>query len=395
MILLRLVSLQYARKHRLRWLLTTFGILLGVSTFVGMHAAGDAVLRALNETVDRIAGKTQLQISAGEAGFPEEVLEQAQSIDAVEVAVPVVEAVVQTGLPGEGNLLILAVDMTGDRSLRDYDLNSNEQDVVDDPLVFLAQADSLIVTHEFAERNRLGIDSQLAMKTMDGAKRFTIRGIMNSSGGLGAAFGGNLAVMDIYSAQSVFGRGRRFDRIDVRLKEPYTLEQGQAELQRVLGPGFQVDVPAARGRQFESLLSIYSLTVDITSLFALFIGMFIIYNGLGIAVTQRRSEIGILRALGATRPQILALFLTESAIAGLIGSALGVMFGMAIARMMSGNVSNILQSLYGVAVRPGEITLSPVLVLGAVTIGIVTSMIAAIVPARNAARVDPVKALQK
>ena len=55
-------------------------------------------------------------------------------------------------------------------------------------------------------------------------------------------------------------------------------------------------------------------------MFALFIGMFIIYNSFAIAVTQRRSEIGILRALGATRAQIRTLFLAESAVAGLIGS---------------------------------------------------------------------------
>ena len=61
---------------------------------------------------------------------------------------------------------------------------------------------------------------------------------------------------------------------------------------------------------------IYSLASNITSLFALFIGMFIIYNTFAIAVTQRRGEIGILRALGATRSQIRTLFLTESAVAG-------------------------------------------------------------------------------
>ncbi len=59
-------------------------------------------------------------------------------------------------------------------------------------------------------------------------------------------------------------------------------------------------------------------------MFALFIGMFIIYNTFAIAVTQRRSEIGILRALGATRGQIRTLFLVESALTGLAGTLLGV-----------------------------------------------------------------------
>ena len=55
--------------------------------------------------------------------------------------------------------------------------------------------------------------------------------------------------------------------------------------------------------------------------------MFIIYNTFQIAVTQRRSEIGILRALGATRRQIRTLFLGESVVAGLFGSVLGLLVG--------------------------------------------------------------------
>src|SRR5205814_8129084 len=59
------------------------------------------------------------------------------SAASVRVAVPVIEAVVETGMKAEGNLLILGVDMTGDRTLRDYDLESGDEAVVDDPLVFL------------------------------------------------------------------------------------------------------------------------------------------------------------------------------------------------------------------------------------------------------------------
>src|SRR5215467_13708512 len=144
---------QYARKHRLRSLLTALGVALGVAMFVGMHAAGDAVLAGLSTTIDRIAGKTQLQITAGEAGFNEDVLERVQSLPQVAVAAPVIEAVVQSEIQREGNLLVIGVDMTGDRSLREYDLEAGEEDIVNDPLVFLAQPDSVIVTRDFARRN--------------------------------------------------------------------------------------------------------------------------------------------------------------------------------------------------------------------------------------------------
>jgi ABC-type lipoprotein release transport system permease subunit len=393
MILLKLISWPYVRKHRLRWLLTLAGIVLGVAVFVGMHTANQSVLYAFHQTVDRIAGATQLQISAGETGFDENVLERVQAVPDVRVAAPVIEAVVSADAKGQGNVLILGVDMTGDRGLRDYDLESSDAQL-DDPLIFLAQPDSLIVTDSFARENGLRIGSTVPMSTMQGAKRFTVRGIMKS-GGLAGAFGGNLAVMDVYAAQKVFGRGRKFDRIDLTVKEGASVEGVRKRLQQALGAGFQVEEPSARAQQFESISHIYSLTADITSAFALFIGMFIIYNTFQIAVTQRRSEIGILRALGATRRQIRDVFLAEGALSGLIGSCLGLALGIVLARAMTGYIGALLGEVFGIAQRAREISTNPVLMIFAIALGTLTSIVAAFIPARNAAGVDPVQALQK
>ena len=394
MILLRLISWPYFRKHVLRTALTTAGIVLGVAVFVGMHTANSSVLFAFSRTVDRIAGKTELQVTAGEAGFHEEVLETVQAASTVRVAVPVIEAVVDTNLNGQGNLLVLGVDMTGDRTLRDYDLDSGDDAVIDDPLVFLAQPDSIILSKEFAEKNHIVVGGRVALGTVEGEKQFTVRGVMKSSG-LTSAFGGNLAVMDIYAAQHMFGRGRSFDRIDLAVKEGRTLKDAEQELTAMLGPGFQVDPPSGRGQQFEAMLAAYSMMVGISSLFALFIGMFIIYNSFAIAVTQRRSEIGILRALGATRGQIRWLFLGESAVTGLIGSLGGLVFGVLIARGIAASIGTLISDVYGVAQHADELSTSPGLLVLALAIGIGTSIVAAAIPAHNAARVDPVQALQK
>ncbi|HEV8345743.1 MAG TPA: FtsX-like permease family protein, partial [Vicinamibacterales bacterium] len=393
MILLRLISWPYFRKHILRTMLTTAGIVLGVAVFVGMHTANQSVLDAFSHTVDRIAGKTELQVTAGETGFGEDVLEKVQSASTVRVAVPVIEAVVDAKIKGQGNLLVLGVDMTGDGSLRDYDLESDEA-AIDDPLVFLAQADSLMVSKEFAERNGLAVGRQVLLGTVEGEKRFTVRGVMKSSG-LTSAFGGNLAIMDIYAAQKMFGRGRTFDRIDLAVRPGRTIAEAEAELSVLLGPGFRVEPPSGRGQQFEAMLGAYSMMVGISSLFALFIGMFIIYNSFAIAVTQRRSEIGILRALGATRGQIHWLFLGESAITGVIGSLGGVAFGSVIARGIAASIGQLIGDVYGVAQQADDLATSPALLLLAMGIGVITSVVAAAVPAHQAARVDPVHALQK
>jgi putative ABC transport system permease protein len=394
MMLFRLLSLPYLRKHLFRWMLTIAGIVLGVAVFVAMHIANQSVLSAFDKTVDQIAGATQLQITSGEFGFDEAVLEKVQAVPEVEVAVPVIEALAETGFQNQGNILILGVDMTGDRSLRDYELDSAEEAIIDDPLVFLAQPDSLMVTREFAARNGLQVNSKVPLSTLAGERQFTVRGIMSSTG-MNSAFGGNIAVMDIYAAQQMFGRGRRFDRIDLRVREGVTLERGSAGIRSALGPGFDVESPSARGQHLESLLQTYSLGTSISSLFALIIGMFIIYNSFSIAITQRRAEIGILRALGATRAQVRRLFLLESLIAGLIGSATGVVVGILLATGVARYVGTVVEQLLGATQRVDELALDPLVIGLALVLGIGTSVLAAWIPARSAAGIDPVRALQK
>jgi putative ABC transport system permease protein len=238
------------------------------------------------------------------------------------------------------------------------------------------------------------VNDGLTFGTALGRRRFTIRGVMKASG-LSSAFGGNLAIMDVYAAQLMFGRGRSFDRVDIGLKPGKTIVEAQQELRAMLGAGFQIDPPSGRGEQFEAMTAAYSMMVNISSVLALIIGMFIIYNSFAIAVTQRRAEIGILRALGSPRRQIRTLFLVESAITGFIGAIGGILLGLLIAKGIAAWIGQLIGDVYGVAQQADEITTSPVVLVSALSIGILTSIVAALIPSRQAARVDPVQALQK
>jgi putative ABC transport system permease protein len=139
----------------------------------------------------------------------------------------------------------------------------------------------------------------------------------------------------------------------------------------------------------------YTLATQVSSLFALVVGMFIIYNSFSIAVTQRRSEIGILRALGATQKQVRRVFLLESILAGLLGSLIGALLGMIGAQALAATMGNLTEQMVGVAQRTREIVVNPWFLAAAVLAGVVTSVVAAWIPARSASAVDPVQALQK
>ena len=395
MNLVRLISWPYACQHRLRLILTASGIVLGVAVLVAIHTGNATVVHSFSQTVDRVAGATQLQVFAsGSSGFSEEFLDAVRQRAEVQVAAPVIEQSTNFGLQKQESLLILGVDMLADSNLRQYDIDVGADEVADDIVMFLAQPDSLIITREFAQQNHLAVNSQISLPTAEGSRQFTVRGIMRP-GGLASAFGGSLALMDIYAAQEMFGRGRSFDRIDVVLRPGFSVKDGQADLARVLGPGFSIEPPAARAQEFESLLDAYSRNMNLMSIFALLIGIFIIDNSFNVAVAQRRSEIGVLRALGATRRQIRWLFLIESTLVGLPASAVGVAFGLLLAWGSMKYISGFLQSLYGFSMVTKGIILAPGLMVSAFLIGVFTSVLAAVLPAQSAASIDPVQAFQK
>jgi putative ABC transport system permease protein len=393
-MLLRRVSLAEFRKHLLRNALTLTGIILGVAIFSAVRSANSTLIASLRDTIDQLAGKAVLQATAGQAGMPESAVEVILAVPGVRAAAPVIEAVVRTGEASQGNILILGVDMAGDRTLRDYRLEGEEEDAVSDPLIFLAQPDSLIVSGEFAERNGLGEESAIDLVTAVGRKQFTVRGIMQPRG-LAKAFGGNIGVMDIYSAQYVFGRGRTFDRIDIALEDGVAIDDVLPDIRAALGPGYTVEPPLRRGKQTESLLAAYTSALFFSSVIALTIGLFLIFNVFSVNVTQRRTQIGVLRALGVTRARIQHMFLTESLLLGIAGSGLGIAAGVLMGRAIMTAMATVIRDTYGVLFQTDRLQVDPFWTILSFFAGILASLLGAYLPARAAARIEPALALQK
>jgi putative ABC transport system permease protein len=117
-----------------------------------------------------------------------------------------------------------------------------------------------------------------------------------------------------------------------------------------------------------------------------------IVNTMLMSISERRREIGVLKALGADEREIRGLFLTESALIGALGSALGILLGWLVARIAS-LVARAIMAKEGVPEM--ELFLTPLwLVAGAFLFGILISLLAGAAPAARAARVDPVTALR-
>lgn len=391
-VLLRGVTLPYFRKHWVITLLTLAGVTLGVGVYIAIELSSASLRVSLRRTVDRIAGKAQLEVGAGEAGVPEETVDRVRAVPGVAAAQPVIEAIVRPEGAGESSLMVLGIDFLGDRGVRDWEFE--DQEVLDDPLVFLAQPDSICVTKQFAARKGLKLDDTFRLETGHGWKRFTVRGLVEPTGPA-TAFGGNVALMDLYAAQFVFARGRLIDRVDVVLDPGVSVDEGARRLAAALGPGYRAETPARRGAEMEVLIENFGRTLALGSWQAMFISVFLIFNVFAVAATRRRREIGILRSLGVPRGAILRLFLVEGALVGAVGSALGVAAGLLLARATTRFIAGLTEMAYGLTHSASSIVVTPGAIVAGVALGTASAIAAAFFPALGAACLQPVEALAK
>ncbi len=227
---------------------------------------------------------------------------------------------------------------------------------------------------------------------MLGLKTFTVRGLLEPEGPA-KALGGDIAIMDIYAAQLAFGKETRIDRIDVSILHGETLDSMKGRIQATLPEGYNIDTPAGRSRQIENMMGRFRKSMDLISFMALFVGMYLIYNTVSISVVQRRREIGILRALGATQVQIIRLFLAETVALSLIASLLGIVLGIGLAKFSISAVAQTVSSMYA-RTQITELEFSWLSMLKNVCIGILASVVAAAFPARSSTHVAPVSAIR-
>ena len=128
------------------------------------------------------------------------------------------------------------------------------------------------------------------------------------------------------------------------------------------------------------MLAAFRWNLRVLSYVSLAVGAFLIYNTISVSVVRRRFEIGILRALGVTRAGILAGFLGEAAVLGLLGAIGGIVLGRLMAIGAVRMVAATVESLY-VSSQPGAIALTWIDAWIAIAIGVGVSLVSAFAPA--------------
>jgi putative ABC transport system permease protein len=385
--LFRLLGLRHLRREPFKALVSVLAVALGAAVYLSVEAAVHSSTAAFSETVDSLAGRAQLQVvSAAGSGFPAEQFARINALPGVAAATPIVEAVAQPAGRLSEALLVLGADFLSDAPFRTWGLAEG-----DSVYAFLDEPDSIAVTERFAVQHGLALGSQLPLVVNGKVERLVVRALLKPEGAA-RALSGNFALMDLGAAQLLFGKEGRLDRVDLILSPGLSVETAKARLARLLPPGIEVQRPRERGADMEQMVAAYRLNLTALSLVAFFVGMFLVYSAVSLSVVRRRREIGIARSLGATRRQMLALFLAEGAVLGLAGGLLGLGLGALLAKLTLSSVSRTVSSIY-LLVEAQRLYISPFAVAATLALSLLVALLASLPPALEAASVPPREAL--
>jgi len=374
---------------RLRTLITLLGIALGVAVVLAIELANRATTRSVTVMVEEIAGKARLAIRGDEGGLPDSLLALVADHPGLTAALPVLEASLEHEESGR-NLLLLGVDLLGDAAPRGYTVE------IEQPIELVSRPDRVLITRLYADEQELAVGSPMTLVTARGPRVVRVGGIL-SGGSLADAFGGRVLLMDVRAAQFLMARPGRLDRIDLvpapewngkSTTDPRGLAALSEALAALLPEGIGVEPPATRAAQAIDLLASFQVNLRMVSLVALFVGLFLVYNTMSIAVVQRRRETGILRALGVPRGRVTWLFTLEGFAYGLVGSALGLVLGVILARGALLAIASTLGRAY-LPVSATEVPLPFPVLLACALLGVVVSTVAAWLPGREGAAMPP------
>ena len=375
-LITRLIGRPLAHE-RLRTVLTTLAVALGVSVVVAIDLAGESSTGSFQSSLETLSGSAVYEISAI-GGVREDLMGELVRLPyPIRFAARMEDfAVVEE--TGE-RVPLFGVDFVGDPVT-----GGSVRELQDDSPEYFSES-SVIVG------GALGYSrgDTIGLAINDRTHQLTVGGVLDEGGSKERAQG-RLVVIDIATAQRLLNRLGKIDRIYVYGDADRV--DWQKALREAMPVGTALDLSGARTDQNRRMLGAFRSNLRVLSYIAMIVGAFLIYNTIAVSVVRRRTEIGILRALGASRAMIRSAFLLEGALFGLVGSAIGLPLGRLLATAAVESMGATVSSLY-VTSTPGEIHFSTWTVVAAVISGVGVAVLSAWVPANEASSVTPVEAM--
>lgn len=393
------VTLRGLMAHKVRLIATAVSVLLGVAfmsgtqvltssvsasfdkVFADVYASIDVVVRSTNE-VDTPFGPERTRIS-------EAVLPTLVGVPGVEAAEGQVVGQIRV-LDKDNQPLVTA------QGPPNFGLNWLTSPALNGWIIVdgasPVAANDIVLDAKSAKDGKYAVGDTVNVSSTNGVQPFKVVGIAKF-GKLETWGGAQAALFATSTIQTLVGEPGMYDWISVAGQNNESQTQLSGEISKVIPPGTEAITGAEFTEEsqsaFQKIIGIFSTFLLVFALIALFVGSFIIYNTFSIIVAQRTKELALLRALGASRGQVLRSIILEALFVGLIASIIGVGFGILLAI----GLNKLMQSI-GFSGPDTPIVLPPVAILVSLLVGTFITLVSALFPARRAATVPPIAAMR-
>jgi len=398
------VALRFLREGRMQTLLIIGGAAIGVAVIFFITAVltgvqGDLIRRvtgAQPHVVIKPPEEVALPLSAGTAEVPRIASVQARpqrlttidgwpalarAAEATEgvTAVAPVASGSALGLKGEASRSVVLIGTDLERYLRVVRLD----DKLEAGMLQLDPGDALVGI-ELAKDLGAGVGDRFRVQSAQGTSEvFRIRALLD----LGSReLNRRYVYTDLRAAQSLLGIPGRITNLDVAVADIMQADRVAARLRAQSGQLIETWIQT--NNQVFAAINNQNIMTLLIRVFITIVVALGIASVLVVSVVQKRKEIGILRAVGATRRQMLGVFLLQGVMVGIAGALAGSGLGLMLVSLFS----RILRNAEGKALfsLTYDFKLIGFVVAGAAVLG----LIAAVLPARNAARLDPAQAIR-
>ncbi len=394
---LRAASVRHLLRHPAQLALALVGLALGVGTIVAVDVATASARRAFELSLQAVNGAATQQIADGPRGIDERVYVQLSTAPPGGAAsgarfAPVVAGYVTVG---ERVLQLIGVDPFASAALDGataHGAPALAMHGASEVREWLTRPGAVVMSEALARE--LGVAQEGTFELAVGGVTHRATLIMRlADPDAGPGFDA-LLLTDIAQAQEWLGVTGRLARIDVRAPAGVPAAEFETQLRAHLPAALTVRGTRAQARETFAMTDAFTINLKAMSLLALLVGTLLIYGAVSFAVVQRRATIGVLRALGATRREVLGVVLAEAAVLGVAGAVCGVLLGLLLGRGLIGLVSQTINDLYFV-VAVTTVSVPASTLVEAFAAGLATALAAALLPALEVVTSAPRLALAR
>jgi putative ABC transport system permease protein len=351
---------------------------LGVALLVGINMATASAMNEFAGYINRFWGTTDIVVRYGSlAPFPDSALNTVKSQTDVTNTAARLE---WPGIVTNSTIIqLVGIDIS-------HDFDYSSLNITGTSSLLPGQT---VITDSLAQHLGLNIGSTINISAINGSGQhvilqLTIVGLEHPYRTLAPT-----SYLGLQEIQSKLGLTGKVTHIYATIRDPSRVVVVRNNLQVALGRLFDVTAPKAEAiERINGQMAGFQLGLNIMVLVALVVCSFIVFNTLFMTVSERTYEIGVLRAVGTSRPQIFRIFLAEGVLIGLVSTVAGVLTGVGLSRFFVRVFENL-----GFPQLP-EAVLTPELAVTGILAGLAAVLVGTIYPALIASRVDIVRAIR-